>query len=223
MLDDGDGWRGLRRELGDQLDGRVGVGDVVVGQRLALHHAGGGDAGPRVGEAVEGRVLVRVLAVAHGLDQRAGDALARRPRLARLAREPGGDRGVVGGRAGIGAGGEALAQRQIRRAVGFERRQHLGHVLRCRADRDVGVVLRRRANHRRPANVDVLDAGREVAAGGDRLLERVEAHVEQVDAADAVLGHSARVLGRIPHAQEAAMDDRMQRLDPPVHHLRITG
>jgi len=63
---------------GDQFEGGVGVGDVVVAQFLALQLAGVGDAGPRQAAGVEGRRLVRVLAVAHGLDQGPGDGLARR-------------------------------------------------------------------------------------------------------------------------------------------------
>ncbi len=43
MLDDDDG---RRVELGDAFERRVGVVQVVVGQFLALHLPGGGDAGP---------------------------------------------------------------------------------------------------------------------------------------------------------------------------------
>ncbi len=74
VLDDDDGGFG---ELGDALEGGVGVVEVVVGQFLALHLPGGGDPGPRAG-GVEGGVLVRVLAVAQRLAQRAGDGEARR-------------------------------------------------------------------------------------------------------------------------------------------------
>ena len=54
--------------------------------------------------------------------------------------------------------------------------------------RDVLPVLRRRAHHRRAADVDVLDRVFERAAGlGDGGLERVEVDDQQVDRADAVL------------------------------------
>jgi hypothetical protein len=57
VLDD-DAGRGGVEQL-DALQGRVGVGDVVVGQFLALDLAGGGDgAGRGVGLHVEGAVLV---------------------------------------------------------------------------------------------------------------------------------------------------------------------
>src|SRR5690606_13060144 len=54
------------------LQRRIGVGHVVVGQLLALQLGSGGDAGlRRLRFPVEGRALVRVLAVAHvlGLDE----------------------------------------------------------------------------------------------------------------------------------------------------------
>ena len=65
VLDDDDGRRVRRIELGDAFIGRVGVVDVVVGELLALHLPGRGDAGARLGRAVERGRLMRVLAVAH--------------------------------------------------------------------------------------------------------------------------------------------------------------
>ena len=111
MFDD-DAGRGL--EFGDQLIGGVGVGDVVVAQFLALQLAGVGDAGAGVACAVEGPRLVRVLAIAQGLGQRAAYGFAGRGGVADLLREPAGDGGVIGGGAGEGAGGEAFAQGQGR-------------------------------------------------------------------------------------------------------------
>ncbi len=49
---------------------------------------------------------------------------------------------------------------------------HDGHVV---------VVLRRGADHRRAADVDVLDALLERAAARQRRLERIEIHDEQID------------------------------------------
>jgi hypothetical protein len=85
------------------------------------------------------------------------------------------------------------------------------------------VVLGRRADHRRPADVDVLDAGGEVRARGGGLLEGAEVHVQQVDAADPVRRHRLPVLGGVAHAEQAAVHRRVQGLDPPVHHLREAG
>ena len=167
---DDDAGRGL--ELGDQLIGGVGVGDIVVAQLLALQLAGVGDAGagqipgerPR---AVEGPRLVRVLAITQGLGQRAGDGFARRGGVADLLREPAGDGGVIGGGAGEGAGGEALPQGQIGGPVGLQGLQQLGDRGLVDADRDIAVVLRARADHGRAADVDVLDHGAETGARGN--------------------------------------------------------
>jgi len=76
VLDDGHSRRRLRIKLGDQFDGGVRVGDVVIAQRLALQLAGGGDAGAGIFLAVEGGGLVRVFPIAHGLDQGSGEGPA---------------------------------------------------------------------------------------------------------------------------------------------------
>ncbi len=222
MLDDRHGRALGWVELGDQLEGRVGVVDVVVAEFLALQLGGGGDADARAGEGVEGRLLVRVLAVAHHLAQLAGDGLAGREVLAELPGEPGGDRRVIGRRAGIGAGRELLAQGQGRPA-GLQGLQHLGQVRRIGADGDIAMVLGRRADHGRTADVDVLDALGVAAALRDSLFERIEVHIEDIDAADAVVGHGSRMFGGVAHAKQAAVDNRMQGLDPAVHHLGKLG
>jgi hypothetical protein len=90
-------------------------------------------------------------------------------------------------------------------------------------DGDALVVLRRRAQHRRAADVDVLDGvGQADARLGDRLAERVEVHHDQVDGLDAVLGHLLLVVGDGP-AEQAAMDARVQRLHAPVEDLGRAG
>ena len=64
MLDDGDGRRLRRIELGDQFVRRVGVVEIVVGERLALYLLGSGDTEALLRRLIERRPLVRVLAVA---------------------------------------------------------------------------------------------------------------------------------------------------------------
>ena len=97
------------------------------------------------------------------------------------------------------------------------------HVLRVGRHGDPAVILRRRADHGRPANVDVLDAGVEIGAARHRCLERVEVHVEHVEALDAVRLHRRRVLGVVAQRQQAAMHFGVQRLHPAIHHLRKAG
>ena len=73
VLDDRDGRAALRVELGDELVSRVGIVEIVVGEFLALQLRRGRDAEAPLGRAVERRRLMRVLAIAKRLGERAGD------------------------------------------------------------------------------------------------------------------------------------------------------
>ena len=77
-------------ELGHELEGGVGVVEVVVAELLALELACRGDARPRLAAGVERRLLVRVLAVAQELLELARDDELLRENLAERAREPAG-------------------------------------------------------------------------------------------------------------------------------------
>jgi hypothetical protein len=92
MLDDDDG--GFL-ELRDALVGCLRVADVVVGELLALDDLRRGDARPPAAVGVEGRLLVRVLAVAQCLHAlgRHGEPLGES--LALLPGKPVGDRAVI--------------------------------------------------------------------------------------------------------------------------------
>ena len=83
---------------------------------------------------------------------------------------------------------------------------------------DAVVVLGGRSEHRRSADVDVLDGLGIGAFGvGDRLLERVEVDDEQIDEPDAVSGQCSVV--RADTREQPAVDGRMQRLYATVHDL----
>src|SRR4029078_6657545 len=86
---------------------------------------------------------------------------------------------------------------------------------------DVAVVIGGGAQHRRPADVYVLDGvfKRHVLARDGRL-EGVEVAGHQVYAGDAVLGQLTLVLRQGETRQQAAVDGRVQRLDAAVQHLR---
>ena len=87
-----------------------------------------------------------------------------------------------------------------------------------------GVILGRRADHRRPADVDVLDRLVERhARPGDRGLERIQIDHHQLEGEDAVLGQGLHVVGIIVPAEDAAVDLGVQRLEPAVHHLGKAG
>jgi hypothetical protein len=91
-------------------------------------------------------------------------------------------------------------------------------------DRDRLPVLRGRAHHRRPADVDVLDRVVERAAGArDGRLERIEVDDQDVDRRDAVLAQRRHVGRQLAAREQAAVDLRVQRLDAAVEHLRKAG
>ena len=101
--------------------------------------------------------------------------------------------------------------------------EHQRIVLRLDHDRDVGVVLGGGADHGRAADVDVLDAGVEAGALGDGLLERIEVDHQEVDRPDAVRRHRGGVLRVVANGEQTAVDERVQRLHPAVHHLGKAG
>ena len=85
------------------------------------------------------------------------------------------------------------------------------------------MVLRTGADHRRPADVDILDYGGGIGAGRDRLLEGIEVDDQKIDPGYAVGLHRRGMGGVCANAQKAAMDGRMQRLHPPIHDFRKPG
>ena len=122
---------------------------------------------------------------------------------------------------GVGLGSEPAPVLE-RERIRFEAFQHVLVVVRIDDDRNAVVILARGADHRRSADIDVLDGvvdRRVVARNG--LLEGIEVDDEEIDRLDRVFLH--RRLVRAAPAQEAAVDFRMQRLDPAVHDLRKAG
>ena len=86
-------------------------------------------------------------------------------------------------------------------------------------DVDEGMVLGGRADHRRAADVDILDAGVIIGTLGHRLFERVKVHDQEVDFLDPVGDHRADMGVIVPQRQQPAMHRRVQGLDPAIHHL----
>jgi len=81
-------------------------------------------------------------------------------------------------------------------------------------------VLRRRADHRRPPDVDVLDhllVGHAAPARGP--LERIQVYAHQVDELDVVFLGRPEMGGVVAHGQQSGVQLRMQRLDAAVHDL----
>ena len=86
------------------------------------------------------------------------------------------------------------------------------------------MVLRRRAQQRRPADVDHLDDFRvlEPEPAGD-ALERIEVDADELERLDAVLGERSHVARHLAPGEDPRVDARVQRLDAPVEHLREAG
>ena len=88
----------------------------------------------------------------------------------------------------------------------------------------VAMILGRGAHHGRAADVDVLDRVFQRAVGlGYGLLERVEIHHHEVDAADVVRGDRVHVFRKVAAREDAAMHLGVQGLDAAVEHLREAG
>ncbi len=221
MLDDGDRSRLRRIELGDKLIGRVGVVDVVVGKLFALNLHRGRHAEAPLARAVEGGPLMRVLPIAQRLREFARDRARAWRVIVLQVGKPCSDRRIVRCRPRIGTRGERLAQGRRRRAV---MRVHIGEhariVRRIDNDGDAFMVLRAGADEGRAADIDILDAGGEIAACPYRHLERIEIDDEEIDRRDGMILQRALMRLVAAHREQAAMDLRVQRLHAPVHHLR---
>ena len=95
-----------------------------------------------------------------------------------------------------------------------------GVIARLDHDGDVGVVLGGGADHRRAADIDILDAVVESRAARHGLLERIEIDHQEIDRPDVVRAHRFGMRGIVADGEQAAMHRRMQRLDAAVHHFR---
>ena len=108
--------------------------------------------------------------------------------------------------------------------IGRHFRQASGVIRRLDDDRDEGVVLGRRAQHRWAADVDFFDLVRRGDAGLVRSgFKRVEVDHHQVDHADVVGLRGSDMVRVIAHAQQTAVDLGMERLHAPIHHLGKAG
>ena len=85
---------------------------------------------------------------------------------------------------------------------------------------DVREVLRRRAQHRRPADVDHLDGvlhARSVLR--DDRAERIEVDADEVERLDLLLVERLEVVGAVASREDAAVDARVQRLHASAEQL----
>ena len=81
-------------------------------------------------------------------------------------------------------------------------------------------VLRRAAQHRRPADIDHLDGLllTDAVAAGD-LAERIEVDADKVERSDVLVLEGRDVIGVIAAGENRGMDVGMQRLDAAAEHV----
>ncbi|MNN31196.1 hypothetical protein D3C81_1448720 [compost metagenome] len=231
MLDD---HAGRLTELFDAFQRGVGIGDVVIGQCLALQLVCCSDRGfLNVLFYIEGSLLVAVFAVAHILlldvvkVQGAWETAGRLFSITVIGRNQCAE--VVGDHAVVGGGMLEGFNRQIETGGVLQRAIvviHLGNdggvVAALHHDGDVFMVLGCGAHHGRAADIDILDGVFQRAIRArDCLGERIKVNDHHVDRLDVVLAHDRIVLTAA--AQNAAVYFGMQGLNSSVHHFRETG
>ena len=224
VLDDGD-----RRllEVGDHVVGGVGVEDVHIGHRLAVVLIEPADTLQRLlhgVQRVERPLLVGILAVAQHLPAGHADGQLRWEYLALVTQVLGDRRVVVGDMlerlrgqppAGLGVDAGRIAACRPQRIE--DRRVVLG----VDHGQDVRVVLGRRADHRRAADVDPLErVGKGGRALRHRLDKRVQVPRDEVDRRHVVLRDLGLIVRATAPVEDAAVDLRMQRLHAAAQHLR---
>ena len=119
---------------------------------------------------------------------------------------------------------EGSAQTLMETALAVERGEHVVIAGRRRHDRDVRVVLGGRPDHRRSADVDLLDELVDRDPGAlQRLRERVEVADDDLERCDPRGEQLASVVGQPAVGEDPGMDPRVERLDPPIEHLGRPG
>ena len=183
--------------------------------------------GRGLGGQVQRRALMRILAVAQraeALVQDAAEGAPFRRGFANLPRQPVRDRSVVDGGPGVGLLRHPAAEGEgCRPAVQAQFVDQPRIVVDIDDHGDVVVVLCPGADHRRAADVDILDPVLERGAPGKRLLERIEIDDQKVDRRDVVGDHRRLMGGLRADREQAAVHPRVQRLDSPIHHLGEPG
>ncbi len=239
VLDHGDG--DLWGEVPHGAPCGIGVDIVVVAHGLAAELLGVGEAVLIERVEIQGSLLVRVLPVTQHMRAIPGAGECRREfgfiqcgRLVGVGLLDGrGFRPMLGSPlvdGGIvrGGVGECLACQPTTLFKGeaftvFDARGDQRIVTGIGDNRHGGAVLRRTTNHGRSADVDLLDGGRLIRTGTDRIREWIQIHDNQVERLDAEL-LQLRGMVLVRHIGEnAGMDMRVKGLDAAIEALRKTS
>ena len=221
-------------ELFYTLQRRIGIGNVVIGERFALQLSGGRHGGLfYILFYIESRLLVAVFAVAHilllnevqiqGTREAASGFFAFAVIGRNHAAEVVGDHAVVSGGVFEGFNGEVEAGGQREGTfVGVHLINDGVVVAALNYDGDIFMVLRRGAHHGRAADIDVFHRVFQRASfTSDGLGERVKVNDNHIDRRDTVLLHDTVILTAT--TEDAAVYFRMQGLHASIHHFRETG
>ncbi len=223
-------------ELLRQLPAGVEIDEIVEAKFLALELGCAGDAeAGAVG--VEGGALVGVFTVAQGLGKRHVDAESGgQARSVRLGRsfwrrglrnliKRGGNCGIVSGSESEGLFGQTPAGFAIQTAlVRLQFFNQGGIIGDASDDGNVFKVLGCRADHGRPADIDVLDEVAEGNAGlSCGLFEGIEIYDDHVDGLDAVSGDGGLVFLISANVKEPTMNFGVKRFHTAVEHLGEAG
>ncbi len=88
----------------------------------------------------------------------------------------------------------------------------------------MGEILRRRPDHRRAADIDILHRLGQLHPGpGNGPGKGIEVDHQQGDRNDPLLLQLLTMFRQLQPGQQAAVDQRMQRLHPPPQNLWKTG
>jgi len=223
---------GRLAELAQDPDGRVRIGDVVVGQLFAVELLRFGQRpGCRERVAVEDRLLMRVLAIAQRRDAFVAQGQHARCFAACVdLAEVIGDQRVIGGGMRKYLAGQTQPCRLAGVALRLDFRKNRPVIARISQHSHRTVIFRCGAQHRRAADIDVLDAG--LMADTfllDGAAERIEVDDHQVDRVNRQLVQLAHMVRVGAHREQPAVDLGVQGLDPAVQafgesgHVRNTG
>ena len=135
-----------------------------------------------------------------------------------------GDAGVVGGGVAERLDGQGGAQSRSDAPLPVDRAENRVVSRRRRHDGHVDVVLGRRPHQRRPADIDLLDefVERDARSSGGRG-ERIEVDDDELERGDRHGQELASVVGHSPIGEDPGVDPRVERLHPPIEHLREAG
>ena len=210
-------------EVAKHVQSRICVLDIVVGELLALDLLGESEReGGGLESGVELRALVGVLAVAKSLLE----IILQEEFLVKagLGAHIGSYAGVVLGGMCVSLCGQFEAGLVGSLAVSANFFQDLVVVRRIADDSNVFPVLGCAANHRRAADIDILNrVFKRNAFLGDSLTERIQVYTDQFDSLDSVLLKGLHMGRDVPAGKDTAVDLRMEGLYPAVAYLRETG